>query len=153
VIPDWMQVGVVGFTLLGAASTSRMYGPLVMLPTLVATFCIVLQAHPQRLLRNLTWGMGIVAIAAPMLLELAGVLPPSYLFEDGRIVIVPQMHALPRTESIALLLSTSIAMTIVPCVFIGRLRVALTQAQRQLLLQAWNFRQLGGQLVDAAPPR
>jgi serine/threonine-protein kinase len=147
-----MQLAVIALTLLGAASTSRLFGPLILLPTLVATFCIVLQAHPSRRMRYATWALGVVALVGPVLLEVAGVLPASYLFENGTIVIVPQLHELPRTGSLALMLCASLAMMIVPCVFIGRLRAALNVAQRQLLVQHWHFRRLGDQLTGAVTP-
>jgi hypothetical protein len=148
-----MQLAVIATTLLAGTATSRMFGPLVLVPTLIATFTIVLQAHPQRRMRLATGAMGLVAMVVPMLLELAGVLPASYRFADGAMVILPQMHELPAGASIGLLLGTSLAMLIVPCMFIARLREALSEAQTRWLLQAWHFRRLGDQLIDATAPR
>jgi hypothetical protein len=42
------------------------------------------------------------------------------------------------------------SMTIVPCLFIGRIRSALTVAQRRILLQAWQFRRFGEDLDPRA---
>jgi len=148
-VPLWIQLGVVTLTLIGAAATSRLYGPLVLVPTLVATFCIVIQAHPSALVRHYTWAAGALAVAVPILLEAFHVVSPSYAFEAGRIVILPQIHELPRTGTFALLLGASLTMMIVPCVFISKLRSTLNLVQRQLLLQAWHFRRLGEELTAA----
>jgi len=85
----------------------------------------------------------IVAMLAPVLLELAGILPVSYLFANNQIVVVPQLHDLPRTGSIVLLLGAGIGSLIVPSLFVARLRQALTEAQLRLHLQAWHFKRLG----------
>jgi hypothetical protein len=90
----------------------------MLVPTLIASFSIVFQAHPSKTIRWVVWGMGCVALAAVSLYEL--VEPTSYLFEAGHIVIVPRMHELPRTPSILLLVFASVAMTVVPCVFISK---------------------------------
>ncbi|MEO7091665.1 MAG: hypothetical protein ABI175_00355 [Polyangiales bacterium] len=120
---------------------------MIMVPTLIATFTIVLQAHPSQLMRVSTIVGAVLAMTVPTLCELAGILPPSYLFEGGRMVVVPQMHALPGTGSLALLHLASVMMLTVPCLFIARLRTALNEAQTKLLVQAWLFRRLGDELT------
>jgi eukaryotic-like serine/threonine-protein kinase len=147
-IPKWVQLTTIGLTIAGGAATSTMYGPLVLVPTLLATFTIVLQAHPSRTMRLATWTMGCIALTIVSLVELAQ--PASYFSVNGAIEIVPRMHELPRTQSIILLLGASLAMTIVPCLFIGRIRAALNVAQRQILVQAWQFRRFGEDLISTA---
>lgn len=61
------------------------------------------------------------------------------------------MHALPRDASIILVTLASLGMTTVPCMFIGRIRKALNVAQRQILLQAWQFRRFGEDLLQTKP--
>ncbi len=147
-VPAWIQLAVIGLTMVGGAATSRMFGPLVMVPTLIATFTIVLQAHPSFRMRMATLGLGAIAMTLPAVLELAGVLSPSYLFEHGNVVIVPHMLALPGPAAVTLLLLVaSLMMLSVPCLFISRLRTALNDAQTKLLLQSWLFRRLGEELT------
>lgn len=115
----------------------------MIVPTAVAALTIVIQAHPHKPIRKAVWIMGMIALLGPVLLELAGVVPQSYQFVDNHIVIAPQMHDLPRTGSIVVLLAASVASLIVPSVFVARLRQALTEAQLRLHLQAWHFKRLG----------
>jgi hypothetical protein len=150
-IPRWVQLFTVGCTVTGAAATTTMFGPLVLAPTLLATFTIVLQAHPNTMMRYATWAMGTVALIIIALVELAQ--PTSYVQIDHAIAILPRMHELPRTGSILLLLFASMAMTIVPCLFIGRIRKALTAAQRQILTQAWQFRRFSEDLIETRQSR
>jgi hypothetical protein len=123
-----------------------MFGPLVLAPTLLATFTIVLQAHPSGFMRRSTWILGCVVLVAVATLELVN--PASYIQVGEALAIMPRTHDLPREGSIMLLLCASLAMTIVPCLFIGRIREALNQAQRQILTQAWQFRRFGEDLVQ-----
>jgi serine/threonine-protein kinase len=141
-IPLWVQIGMVIGTLCGAVAISRMYGPLVLMPTLVATFTIVLQAHPLHRQRMVAFVAGAIALVAPVVLELVGVLPRSYAFEAGRMVIVPQMIELPELATSVFLTLLGLAMIFVPGTFIRRLRVSLSEAQVQLMLQSWHLEQL-----------
>jgi hypothetical protein len=147
-VPTWMQLTTVVLTIIGAACTTTMFGPLVLVPTLLATFTIVLQAHPSRFMRLATWTAACVALTIVAFIELFH--PASYAASAGAIVILPRMHELPRTASIILLLGTSLGMTIVPSLFIGRIRSALNDAQRQILVQAWQFRRFGEDLISTS---
>ena len=136
------QLVTVGCTLIAAAMLSRMFGPLVLVPTLIASYAIVLQAHPARLFRRLALSASVAALVVPILLELAGVLPASYSFEAGRWLVEPQMIELPRLGTQLLLMLTNIAMIIVPCMFIAKLRSDLSDVQARQLTQAWQFKRL-----------
>ena len=138
-----IQLAIIGLTLLGMAATSRLYGPLMLLPTMICALTIVIQAHPHEPIRRAVWVMGMIAMLAPVLLELVGVLPSSYEFTGGTMTIRPQLHELPRTGSYVLLLGASLASLIVPSLFVARLRQALTEAQLRLHLQAWHLKRLG----------
>jgi hypothetical protein len=51
------------------------------------------------------------------------------------------------------LLGGSLAITVVPCLFIGRMRARLSAAERQSAIQLWHFRRLAHELIGAAPRR
>jgi serine/threonine-protein kinase len=140
-----LQLSVIALTIGGGAASTTMFGPLMMVPTLLATFTIVIQAHPRRFIRGATWALGCIALTAVSIVEL--VAPHSYVQAGEGLLILPSLHALPRNASIILLLTTSLGMTIVPCLFIGRIRQALNEAQRQILVQAWQFRRFGEDLI------
>jgi serine/threonine-protein kinase len=130
-------------SMLGMVMVSRMFGPLVLGPTLIATYAITLQVHPRRSIGLLMLGVATLAMIAPMMLELAGVLPSSYVYDHGRMVILPQLIELGQGGSIAVLLGASVLSLVAPAVFVGQVRDRLNQAERRLLLQAWHFRRLG----------
>jgi serine/threonine-protein kinase len=150
VIGRGVQVMILVMTLGAATAVSRVYGPLILTPTLLVCYTITVQSHPWRLLRRLGLAVGLAAMILPVLLEVAGVLPTSYAFEGGRMLVEPQVIALPRTGTIALLSLANIAMLVVPCVFIARLRSDLSDVQTRQLLQKWQFRRLGDELVQRA---
>jgi hypothetical protein len=57
------------------------------------------------------------------------------------------MHDMPRAPSIVVVMLASVAMTSIPCLFISRIRRSLNVLQRQNLLQAWQFRRFGEDLI------
>ncbi|MBI4953344.1 MAG: serine/threonine protein kinase [Myxococcales bacterium] len=121
---------------------SRMFGPLVLVPTLAAAFGVAMQVHPERAGRHVGAWVACLSVGVPTLLEWAGVLPASYAFGDGRMSIVPQMHELPALPTEVLLLVASIATIATACVFVGRIRRALSEAQLRLQLNAWHLARL-----------
>jgi serine/threonine-protein kinase len=149
VISRSIQYVTVGFMLLGAMATSRVLGPLVLMPTLIVSYAIVLQAHPARRFRRIGLVGGIVALTVPFALELVGVIPSSYGFLDGNMLIRPQLMVLPGVWTEVFLAVTNLTMIVVPCVFISRLRAELSDAQTRQLVQAWQFKRLGGEPVVA----
>jgi hypothetical protein len=90
--------------------------------------------------------LGIIGVSVAELVH-----PSAVAASGGNLVIMPHMHDLPRTQSIVLVMLASLGMTTVPCLFIGRIRKALNVAQRQILLQAWQFRRLGEDLLRSKP--
>jgi serine/threonine protein kinase len=147
VISRWIQLAIL-FTTFGAAVVvSRLYGPLILMPTLLISYAITIQAHPWTFFRRVGLAAGVVAMILPVVLELLGVLPSSYSFTAGRMVVEPHVVALPETGTIAVLAVANIAMLVVPALFIARLRGDLSIAQTRQLVQTWQFRRLGDELV------
>jgi serine/threonine-protein kinase len=142
-----IQIFAVFCMLLATMAISRIYGPYVLLPTLICTYAIVLQAHPERIMRMAGAVIACVAILVPSVLEWTGALPASYRFENGTWTIVPQLVDLPKTGTNVFLTSANLAMIIVPCLFIAKLREELNRAQLRLAVQAWHWKHLGAQLI------
>ena len=130
-----------------AAALSRLYGPFVLMPTMVATYTIVLQAHPSGQFRRVSAALAVVALALPVILEVVGVLPTAYVFEHGTWTILPQIIELPPRATLTFLTLANIAMVVVPCMFISRLRADLSAAQQHQAIQAWHFRRVAADLV------
>jgi len=149
VIRHWMQYLVLSLMVIASFGLTRIYGPLVMMPTLIVTYAITLQVHPDRTFRRLTLVALGVCVAVPAMLELLGVVAGSYAF-DGRWIIEPRLIELPRTGTYVMITLANLGMLVLPALLIARMRRDLARAQRQVLLQAWHFRRLGADLVRAA---
>jgi hypothetical protein len=136
---------------LAVVTTSRIFGPFMLLPCLaiVNTIGFVITPHP--LARVAFIACGCASIAIPALLEWAGVWQPSYLFHDGLMTVTPQMHGLEGTPTMVFLLLANVAILLGSALAIGRIRDALTDAETRLQLHAWQLRQLIPEETGAAP--
>lgn len=138
----WIRPTAFVLAMAGLALVGRLFGPLVLVPGLAATtaasFC--LQVTGRRRLAYLAAAASVVVV--PMGLELYGILPPSYVFEGGRVIIDPHLTALPRTATLAFLVLATVAAIVVPPLLIARTRDSLRAAERDLFVQAWQLEQL-----------
>ncbi len=146
-----IQIATVASIVVTAIALSRMFGPLILMPTICVTLAILMQAHPDRMMRWLGTTAGAFAIVAPLGLELLGLLPGSYLFEDGRLIVVPQMNELPEVATYGFLAVANVAAALAPALFVSRLRAELERAQERELVRAWRFRRLPEELIRASP--
>jgi hypothetical protein len=124
------------------AAMSALFGPFVLVPGLVATNTMFFAMNADRPARRVVIAMGVLAIALPFFLEIAGVVPEAYAFQDGLLQVLPRATNFPKLQTMFCLLFTSLAMVIIPGISMGRMRDALTAAERRLFLQAWHLRQL-----------
>ncbi|MBA3452061.1 MAG: serine/threonine protein kinase [Deltaproteobacteria bacterium] len=145
-----IQVGIMLTMMIAAVGTSRMFGPLILVPTILATWAIVVQAHPERRIRMSGLVMGLIAITAPLVLEWVGILSHSYLFPGDGFFVLPQMNALPAWFVLVFLGAGNILMAVLPALFVGRLRGDLAHIQERELVRSWQLRQLGDDLMKAA---
>jgi serine/threonine-protein kinase len=135
--------------MLASFGVSRMYGPLILTPTIIASWAIVMQTHADPFMRRFGLVAGTLTILAPLGLELAGILPSSYVFESGRMSVVPQLNELPQLMTFVFLGTANLAVAVVPAIFVARLRAELNRTQERELLQAWQFQRLPAELIRA----
>ena len=69
-------------------------------------------------------------------------LPASYMFEDGRMVILQGAVELSRQATYAFLMLANLLAVYVGNRLVGRHVQALLVAERELFQQAWNFQRL-----------
>ncbi|NVB79241.1 MAG: protein kinase [Kofleriaceae bacterium] len=143
--PIQMVMAVAWFV--AAMGLSRMFGPLILMPTIIASFAIVSQAHPDRVIRAFCLVGAASSIILPTLLELAGLLPRSVTFSTDGLRVLPQMTELPETATLLFVIVANACVAVVPALFIGRLRGDLTRSQERQILHTWHFRRLGEDLV------
>jgi len=144
-----IQLAMATSWFVAAMATSRLFGPMILMPTIFATFAIVSQAHPDRVMRRFCLVASTLAIILPVLLELSGVLPRSFAFTEAGLLVVPQMTGLPESATIAFVVLANAGVAVLPAVFVATLRSALTSAQERQILQTWHFRRLGEDLLES----
>ena len=120
------------------------------MPTILAAFAIVAQAHPDRVVRLTSLVGAALCVALPVGLELLGVLPPSLAFTADGLLVLPQMTDLPAGPTLAFAVLANAGVTVLPAVFVAGLRNDLTRSQERQILHTWHFRRLGEDLLDHA---
>jgi serine/threonine-protein kinase len=120
----------------------RIVGPFIVAPTLAASTLMAYAAHPRFGRISVIAAILGAGIAVPWLLELVGVLSPTYQFVDGTIVLhssVIVFSALPVQIAFALLLVAVFGVVAV----LSRVMASIQRAtNRRAELQAWHLRQL-----------
>jgi serine/threonine-protein kinase len=149
--PDWAMI------LAGVAAvvtTSTLFGPYVVVPTLAALGATLLHMAPSRSHRVPVVLLNCVAIAVPAALQLAGVLPAQVAIDHNTILIRPAMVSFPTVPTHAYLLVTSLSIVIVSSAVLARFRNIVTRIETRLHVQAWQLRQLVPEQVRpaSAPP-
>jgi serine/threonine-protein kinase len=149
--PDWgMTLGGVA----AVATTSTLFGPYVLVPTLATIGATLLHMAPSRSHRVPVVVLNCLAIAVPAALQVAGVLPAQVAVDDGTIVIRPSMLSFPTVPTHVFLLATSLSVVIVASAMLARFRNIVTRIETRLHVQAWQLRQLVPEQVRpaSAPP-
>jgi serine/threonine-protein kinase len=126
------------------AMLSRLFGPLVMVPGLVAGVLapLMINFRGGTALNMFIWGQ--IAIFGPFILELAGVLPKSYEFINGAMVIKPQLATLSETPVLIGLALLAFGTIAIPTIILRRVRGVLDEAEAQLAMKSWYVRSLAG---------
>ena len=140
--PFWLQVATFVLTNAAYVASARLLGPFVLAPTLIATYAVVLQTHPHARERRWALAISCVAIVASFALEVSGWVPPSYAWVDGRMIVEPRLLDLREGPTTALLCAGFLAGMVGPALFLRRIRVALTDAERRLQVQSWQLERL-----------
>jgi serine/threonine-protein kinase len=138
----WTQTAMLLALCTAFVFSSRILGAFVLMPTVLATTAAVMQTHPQERMRRIGLAVACVTIVVPTLLERLGVFAPSYVFVDGRMIVEPQLLALREGPTTLLMLLVGVASVIAPSLFIRRIRVALSSAERALRLRTWHLSRL-----------
>jgi len=146
--PGPVLLGTYLFSALALAVLHTFLGPLVTVPALTAAMATSFLAFGEPSHRRVVVFAGIAAMAVPFLLQLAGWLPPSYLFEGDRIVILANLTWFPAPMTGLYWLTTSIATIVGPAIILAHARDTVGAAERRLFLHAWHLRQLVPQRAD-----
>ncbi len=127
---------------IAVSTTSALFGPYVLVPSMAAMGSMLLHLAPDRSRRVTVVVLNCLAIAVPAALQWLGVLPTSYVFERGVLSIQPVMLSFPAVPTHVFLLVSNVALVITGCAMMARFRNTLTAAEERLHVQAWQLRQM-----------
>jgi|GEM_PF-5171110 uncharacterized membrane protein YqjE len=96
--------------------------------------------HEQRRVLVLT----SLTMVVPLALQGLGLIEPFYVFEQGRLVVMPHALHFDPTATLVMLTLAGVGTMWLAAVSMMSARKALEDAQRQLALQRWTLAQLGG---------
>ena len=120
----------------------RLFGPQILVPTAALALAVTFGIYPYKGPRRAALFISCGAVVFPMVLEWLGVLPTSYLFENGRLIVVPQMASFPKWASSIALMTFHVMIIFSTWRLTSRVRGALTAAEEIVSVQAWHLRQI-----------
>jgi tRNA A-37 threonylcarbamoyl transferase component Bud32 len=132
----------IGGVWLATLSLVFVFGPLLLVPTVVVATMTMALLHPTLPSRRLVIVIFAAIVAVPVALELTGVMSSSYRFVDGVLVTVPRMVRHPEEATLLALVFGSMATIATLAAAITRIRRMLNDAEQRIQLHAWQLRQL-----------
>jgi len=140
-----------------------MMSPLLLLPTLAVVSATTFMGQPMSRNPVAIIGFGFAAVLTPLVLEWTGVLPRTYGFVDGALVIRPWVIGMHETGTMVILVSVSLITILAGGSMVVHLRRAQEESQRRVHLLAWHMKQLipdretppaaAAQAISTAKPR
>jgi hypothetical protein len=122
---------------------STMFGPLFLIPGIAAMITMASSFSANtRPARALVTGIGTLAVLVPLGLELVGLLPRSYAFEHGGLLIVPRMHGFSPVATLVFLVYAALGHIVSVAILMSRLNRARVDAIEEAHKQSWQLKQL-----------
>jgi serine/threonine-protein kinase len=143
------RLALFGLTSVLAMVLTSLFGPLVFIPGFMAMNTVLFAVQAGRKERVWMIALGAATFLVPLLLETLSLIPRSMTFESGSLVIHPRLSEFPPTLTLVFLGLVSALGVVTPSLLTGRLRDALRDAERRIVLQKWQF----SQLAPTAPRR
>jgi serine/threonine-protein kinase len=124
------------------AALSTYLGPLIMVPTVATLLTAIFMTYgPRSELLSVT-SLLVLAVLAPLGLELAGALPPSYLVSEDHIVVLANMTRFPGTGMLVYWALSNLVCLLAPVIFVLRARNTFDATEERLFAHTWHLRQL-----------
>jgi serine/threonine-protein kinase len=124
------------------ASCAVLFGPLVLTPGIVAINLAAFAMTEGHKRAGLIISVGILGVIGPFALEVARLLPPSYSFSEGSLVIRSWALHLSGTPAFALLITGAVGNVVTAVAVTSMMRRANHRIRQKLELQRWQIRQL-----------
>ncbi|NOU28418.1 MAG: protein kinase [Polyangiaceae bacterium] len=135
-----MAVVVLSTAALGCLS--GLFGPLVLIPGWAAangmTYTMVFARRSQR---AIALGLSLATVGIPLALELSGLVPPSYTFRDGLMIVHPRlMHFTSPAMTLTILAVLNLLIVSIPLSLAGKMGLDERRRERELFVHSWNLR-------------
>ncbi len=138
----WLIPALIANCVLGA-SLGRMFGPFVFTPAALVIVMFGMAAQPEFVARPLlVIAAGVAAFLAPIALEAAGLLGPTWSLSHGTLVTQPSAISIGGAPTVVLLLVGNVAVLIVGVLLSRGLARSRRDAQRRLEIHAWHLAQM-----------
>ncbi len=144
-----VQLAIVGYAVL-VVLISRSFGPFVVLPVCAALGTSFFLFHGELQRSPITIAIGCLTVIAPIVLEKVGVFAGTYEIAGDALVIRSELVHLPPGPTVVVLTVISVVSVIAGGIFMLDIRRGQQRAERQLMLQAWQLRQLVPEQTHAA---
>ncbi len=128
--------------MLTASAFTLIAGPLVLLPTIACSVTVAFVSLGGDKLRRPAIVLGLGSIVVPLLLQLVGVVPPSYRFDADGMHLIPRVTELPAGPTTAFLALASLATIVLTVVLVLRMQRFLRELEERTFLHAWTLRNL-----------
>ena len=126
-----------------AAMGSRVFGSMIMIPTVTCIMVVSFTSYPHLLHRvRLVISIFVASWLVPIVLEAAGILPRTWSVSGGAIESTSNMLVLGGTSTTLLLVCLHVSMIVVSGLFSNALAVARAKALRDTEIREWHLRQL-----------
>jgi eukaryotic-like serine/threonine-protein kinase len=137
------MLGVTIGNLTLVALMSRMFGSLVIVPTVTCIMALSITAYPQNIDRaRIVIGILIASWIVPVILEWQGVISRTWWVVDGAVVSTSSMFRIGGDATVLLLVFANVLGLLVFGLFANKLATSRRDAQRQVEIQAWHLSQL-----------
>jgi tRNA A-37 threonylcarbamoyl transferase component Bud32 len=138
-------VGIYASAIINAiliAVICRIVGPFVIAPTLVLTTLMAFAVHPR--FGNILVVAAILTggVAVPWILEIAGVLSPTYTFANGTIILSSSAVAFTAVPVLLAFGTVLVLLAAVVAVLLRSMATRQRDATKQIEVQSWHLRQL-----------
>ena len=135
---------------LALSSMTRLFGPYMLLPTILMGQAVAFSLSPHRRERLVAATMSAVGVLGPVVMEWVGWMPRQTVFTQDAITVLPGITGLDPMLSPLVLAVASLALIVTPVILIGRAREAWNAAERTNAIRAWHLRQLVADAEDDA---
>ena len=139
---------------IAVATMALSMGSLILVPTVSALNTLGYMLAGDRRGRWVVIALGCAAVLVPFALQQSGVIPSSYSFEGGRLVVTPHVLSFAPAATLVFLVGTSIGLVVTASLLVARFRDQLTATEERLHVVAWQLRQIvPDEATAVAPPR